>query len=149
MKKLFLAAILLVGIGQILNAQTRQIGDQFGGGIVFHITDGGTHGLIAEIQDQGKCAWDSIPKLINLPENHSDSAKVYNDWRLPTCEEFNLLMSQNSYFNFAKGSKYWTSSVNDANTPAPFRVIIESNVNAACRIEQRTKELNFRAIRSF
>ncbi len=126
MKKLVLTAFVILGFVFVSQAQTTHIiGEQFGGGIVFHVTDGGLHGLIAETIDQGKCKQSEAPALIAIPANHSVAGKGFTDWYLPTLEELSLLYKQRTKVKgFVLDGSYWSSSV-DGN--AGVLVVFQNN----------------------
>jgi len=99
---------------EIGSGGTHTIGETFGGGIVFYVTTGGLHGLIAETQDQSVLSsWYNAQDIISTKANHSDAGALFTDWRLPTKNELNLLYSQKSVVGgFADGG-YWSSTEND------------------------------------
>jgi hypothetical protein len=88
----------------------HKIGESYGGGIVFHVTDNGLHGLIAETQDQPRSTWYSAQENISTSSNHSTAGKLFTDWRLPTENELNLLYSQKSVVGGFADSYYWSST---------------------------------------
>jgi hypothetical protein len=75
MKKIIfvLTVFLLLVLALESQAQIRhKIGESYGGGIIFSLTAGGKHGLIAEIQDQpNACFWPQAKKNINDSLYHS------------------------------------------------------------------------------
>ncbi len=101
---------------EALGGTTHTIGETFGGGIVFYITDGGLHGLIAETQNQSSsCTWYNAQVVISNPNNHSTEGAKFTDWRLPTKDEHRLLFSQRAVVGgFAKDG-YWSSTDYNAN----------------------------------
>jgi len=124
MKKLFLAAFVLLGLVLVSQAQTKHtIGEKFGGGIVFYVDETGEHGLIAEDFDQESFKGGYLEKKLIDDENflkeyseyiaengeHSTEGSEYNDWRLPTNDELSLLLEQSGIFNLDIDVKYWTS----------------------------------------
>jgi hypothetical protein len=56
-----IAAFLLFSIGLLFSsntfAWTHQVGERYGGGIVFYVYDGGLHGLIDPDSNQGSSQW--------------------------------------------------------------------------------------------
>lgn len=66
---------------------TPEICDTYEGGIVFYL-DGNGGGLVAANVDQGTSTWDAASSLI-ADLNSSDPN--YDDWRLPTPAELNLM----------------------------------------------------------
>jgi hypothetical protein len=95
-------------------ARTHTLGEAFGGGIIFYVTSDGLHGLIAETQNLlSKCFWKDAQDEISKSSNHSTAGKLFTDWRLPTANELDLLLT----YNLATGSipglnpwYYWSST---------------------------------------
>jgi len=111
MKQLTLIFFIVIGITIHLQGQVKhKIGDLFGGGIVFSVSDDGLHGLIAETQDQGQCIWDDAASLIKNANNHSAEAKKFLDWRLPTQGELNILFEKREMIGKFGKSPYWSST---------------------------------------
>ena len=87
------------------------IGQKYKGGKVFYVSEGGLRGLIAETQDQSRsCKWKDTGKIISDPNNHSAEGKLYNDWRLPTKDELNLLYLQKNVVGGFGENYYWSST---------------------------------------
>lgn len=82
-----------------------KIGDFFEGGIVFHVDDTGQHGLIAAKEDQQDASWEEA--LQNCAACREGG---YNDWRLPSKEELNLLYHQKSVVGGFVEFPYWSST---------------------------------------
>ena len=95
-------------------ATTHSLGEAFGGGIVFYVTSDGLHGLIAETQNlSSKCYWMNAQNEISKSSNHSTAGKLFSDWRLPTANELNLLLTYSSATGLVPGLTtwyYWTST---------------------------------------
>jgi hypothetical protein len=78
---------------------TVNIGDIFGGGIVFHVEPNGKHGLICQKNLRLRVTWDELvllnDKLIDMSKSYLYHGKMdddgFNDWYLPTTTEFKLL----------------------------------------------------------
>lgn len=122
-----------------MNLEKFQIGDHYGGGIVFWVDASGQHGLIAATEDQSKgIQWhndritgateDGIgagkenTSLIMLKGAGNFAAKVcddleiiadsryYNDWYLPSKYELNLLYLQKEVVGGFSSYYYWSST---------------------------------------
>jgi hypothetical protein len=115
-----------------------EIGDTGpGGGIVFHVTDGGLHGLEAAPVDQGKVAWGcrgtDLPGAngLTIGTGSQNTANIlagcmeagiaariadayrlggFDDWYLPSRDELLLLGVQQVVVGGFGSSYYWTSS---------------------------------------
>ncbi len=153
MKKNLLTASVILSLVFVSQAQTTHtIGEQFGGGIVFHVTDGGLHGLIAETIDQGKCEQKKAPTLIANPANHSVAGKAFTDWYLPTFEELGLLYTQRDIVKgFILDGYYWSSSLNgNSGIAVEFKNNNTRNPNQVYKLyKPKIMKNNIRAIRKF
>ncbi len=93
------------------------IGESFGGGIVFYVTPGGKHGLIAAKQDQSSTSdWYGAQDDITNPVNHDALGKEYTDWRLPTKRELSLLYTEKDAVGGFGTGNYWCSTELDYTT---------------------------------
>jgi|LauGreDrversion4_2_1035121.scaffolds.fasta_scaffold53623_3 hypothetical protein len=95
-------------------ARTHTLGEAFGGGIIFYVTSDGLHGLIAETQNLlSKCFWKDAQNEISKSSNHSTAGKLFTDWRLPTANELDLLLTYNLATGLIPGLNswyYWSST---------------------------------------
>ena len=95
-------------------ARTHTLGEAFGGGIIFYVTSDGLHGLIAETQNLlSRCFWKDAQNEISKSSNHSSAGKLFTDWRLPTANELDLLLTYNSATGLIPGLNswyYWSST---------------------------------------
>jgi hypothetical protein len=95
-------------------ARTHTLGEAFGGGIIFYVTSDGLHGLIAETQNLlSKCFWKDAQNEISKSSNHSTAGKLFTDWRLPTANELDLLLTYNLASGLIPGLNswyYWSST---------------------------------------
>jgi hypothetical protein len=86
------------------------------GGYVFRISEDGTHGLVAETQDQSVgSSWYLAQDAISNPVNHSTNGKKFMDWRLPTKYELNEMYLQKGAVGGFANYYYWPSSEYDIN----------------------------------
>ena len=109
MKKILLVLLALT-CACALQAQPFAVGDKVGGGVVFYITDGGTHGLIAESKDfPDKLKRADAIALANDPAKHSEQGKLFTDWRLPTLAESRLMTQKIAIIGGITSGYYWTS----------------------------------------
>ncbi len=81
------------------------------GGYVFKISADGTHGLVAETQDQStSSSWYAAQDAISNPVNHSTNGQKFMDWRLPTKYELNEMYLQKGAIGGFANSGYWSST---------------------------------------
>lgn len=65
----------------------HKIGDSHAGGIVFHLTEEGNHGLVASVEDQSQSADWSVAIELCSKFRGGD----FDDWYLPSKKELNLM----------------------------------------------------------
>jgi hypothetical protein len=105
------------------------IGDEYGGGIVFSVDETGNHGLIAAKEDlsghssgheEGRFTWsDAKTACIDFVSNG------YRDWFLPNKEQLNqLYLQKRTVGGFADYSTYYWSSSESSATNAWLQVFI-------------------------
>ncbi len=84
------------------------------GGYVIEVRDGGKHGLVVAMQDQGSSIWYEADDLLNDAANHDTYGAKFMDWRLPTKRELTLMYVVYSNGNEAtlNGNVYWSSTEN-------------------------------------
>jgi len=149
---------------------THYIGEVYGGGIVFYITDGGAHGLIAATSDQGTGMYGSFAitgatgtaigtgsantnAIISSLGNGSYAAKIardyeggsYRDWYLPSQDELHLLYLNKGTIRGLDDKVYWSSSENNL-----IYAYIEDFVNGSQNFTVKLAPSYYvRAIRSF
>jgi hypothetical protein len=132
---------------------THTVGEVYGGGIVFYITPGGYHGLIASSTDIV-----AIPMVIfdraTSPSYKSatNSENLYTDWVTPTFSQLNLLYSARATTGLNLGPYFYMSSTFGDNDAFSFKGL-NFNTNAAATVNGNwtswTAEIRGRAIRSF
>ena len=83
------------------------------GGYVFKISEGGAHGWIAEIQDQGKTSWLGAKEAISDGSNYSIEGAKFIDWRLPTKEEQHQMYLQKDLIGGFAKDYYWSTAENN------------------------------------
>jgi uncharacterized membrane protein YeaQ/YmgE (transglycosylase-associated protein family) len=144
------------------------------GGIVFHVTDGGLHGLEAATVDQERAEWGCVGTIISGAigtvvgtgeQNTADiiagcpgtiaasvAAAYGPGWYLPSKEELILLLSQSTDFyggvlgGFASQG-YWSSSQYDINTP--WNLVLDLGQYVPSYWLYRFAPSGVRAVRSF
>jgi hypothetical protein len=77
------------------------VGENFGGGIVFYITAGGLHGLIADTYENGSASNEEALDIVTNPMYHNSTygGNLYTDWRVPTYYELTLLYAARATAN--------------------------------------------------
>ena len=82
------------------------------GGYVITVRDGGKHGLVVAMQDQGTGSWYAAKDLLSDANNHDVNGAKFMDWRLPTKRELNLMFVVYGGDNGASldTNLYWSST---------------------------------------
>ena len=86
------------------------------GGYVIAVRDGGKHGLVVAMQDQGNSSWYEANDLLSDANNHDVNGAKFMDWRLPTKRELNLVYNQKSNIVVDFFGIYWSSTEGDYGT---------------------------------
>ena len=116
LKRICIIIFFAMAVSGFISAQDsakHQVGDKFGGGVVFYITPNGEHGLVSQTQDAtvkpGHYNDDNFVFSMLDPYNYSQEAKDFADWRLPSMSELRMLYNHrdivggfldNSYLSF-------------------------------------------------
>jgi len=80
------------------------------GGYVIAVRDGGKHGLVVAMQDQGVSSWYQANDLLSDANNHDVNGAKFMDWRLPTKRELNLVYNQKLNIGGFSPNAYWSST---------------------------------------
>jgi hypothetical protein len=104
----------IAGLKQaLLRLITPQVGDRARGGIVFHVSDGGKHCLVAQAQDIDQ-KWRRIWWGAAVAACEQSTEGGFSDWILPNSEQLQILWSQRALVGgFQTGhndDQYWSSS---------------------------------------
>tara|TARA_B110000459_G_C16139414_1_gene285861 strand:+ start:64 stop:507 length:444 start_codon:yes stop_codon:yes gene_type:complete len=93
MKKLFTILVGLLVTASVYS-QTYNVNTFYAelGGYVIQ-TDG-THGVVVAMQNQGKANWYEAEAMVNDASKHDANGAKFNDWRLPTKDELDLIYKQ-------------------------------------------------------
>jgi hypothetical protein len=87
------------------------------GGYVIAVRDGGKHGLVVAMQDQGASNWYQANDLLSEASFHDVNGAKFMDWRLPTKRELNLMYGVYIGGNGANlnANSYWSSTLSYGN----------------------------------
>jgi hypothetical protein len=129
------------------------VGEVYGGGIVFYITPGGFHGLIAANTNIGNTApFDFINRstdpVWHNANNTANGGNLYLDWRAPTYSQLLLLYAARNTSGLNLGSGILISSSNDDNDSFAFKCI-NFSTGALTLLNGNWVPYTGRAIRSF
>ena len=129
------------------------VGEVYGGGIVFYVTTGGSHGLIAAKENIGNTApYDFINRSTDPTwhdsYNTTNGGNLFLDWRAPTYAQLLLLYNARNTTGLNLGSGILISSTNDDNDPFIFKCINFSN-GVLTNLNGNWTPYSGRAIRSF
>jgi len=146
MKKLFTFLVSLLVTASVYS-QTYKVNTFYAelGGYV--IKTDGTHGVVVAMQDQGAAPWSDAKAMVNNASKHDANGAKFNDWRLPTKDELNLIFMQKDSIGGFKGltlTYYWSSAEDDSNSAwnQDFNVGIQSSY-------YKTSTYGVRAVRNF
>ena len=115
MKKLFTILVSLLVTASVYS-QTYNVNTFYGelGGYVIK-TDGTLFGVVVAMQNQGAANWSDAEAMVNDASKHDSNGAKFNDWRLPTKDELNLIFLQKeSIGGFNLGMSYWSSTEYDS-----------------------------------
>ncbi|MFD3408325.1 hypothetical protein SKC37_06640 [Aquirufa sp. HETE-83D] len=129
------------------------VGEIYGGGIIFYISAGGFHGLIAAKENIGNTApYDFINRSTDPTwhdnYNTTNGGNLFLDWRAPTYAQLRLLYNARNTTGLNLGSGILISSTNDDNDPFAFKCINFSN-GVLTNLNGNWTPYAGRAIRSF
>jgi len=80
------------------------------GGYVIEISDGGKHGLVVAMHDQGQSSWYEVNDLLSNANNHDTNGAKFKDWRLPTKRELHLIRGVKTAIGASNNDVYWSST---------------------------------------
>ena len=129
------------------------VGEVYGGGIVFYVTTGGYHGLIASSTDIVAIPMVIFDRATSPSYKYStNSENLYTDWVTPTFSQLNILYSARATTGLNLGSFFYVSSTFGDNDAFSFKGLNFSN-NAAGTVNGNWStngpEIRGRAIRTF
>ena len=124
------------------------VGEVYGGGIVFYITTGGLHGLIAETYNYGNATPEQGSDIATNPSYHSTNGALYTDWRLPTYYELSLLYTARNTTGLNMNNGVYVSSTYIWSASYPYKCLNFSN-GTVQQSGGNWDPQNVRAIRSF
>jgi len=82
-----------------------KIGDAYEGGLVASLGDNGK-GFIVALSDSTRMAWENA-------NSFGHEMNGYNDWRLPSKDELNILYLNKNKFGGFSQSDYWSGTMNN------------------------------------
>jgi hypothetical protein len=144
MKKLFTILVSLLVTASVYS-QTYNVNTFYAelGGYV--IKTDGTHGVVVAMQDQGAYYWVDAEAMVNDASKHDSNGAKFNDWRLPTKDELNLIFLQKeSIGGFNLGMSYWSSTEYDN-----YRAWLQYFRNGYQSYYSKGSAANVRAVRAF
>jgi hypothetical protein len=109
MKKLFTILVSLLVTASVYS-QTYNVNTFYAelGGYV--IKTDGTNGVVVAMQDQGAYYWVEAEAMVNDASKHDSNGAKFNDWRLPTKDELNLIYKQKESIGGFSTYSYWSST---------------------------------------
>jgi hypothetical protein len=131
------------------------VGEVFGGGIVFYITTGGYHGLIASSTDIVSNPMVIFDRATSPSYKFAtNSENLYTDWVTPTFSQLNILYSARATTGLNLSSQFYISSTFTDNDAFGFRGLNFSNNSAGYANGNWSSgssggEIRGRAIRTF
>ena len=126
------------------------VGEVYGGGIVFYVTAGGYHGLIASSTNIAGTPFEFFDRVSD-PSFHTtttNSENLYVDWKAPTYTQLLLLYNARNTVGLNLGTNLYHSSTNDPNDAWYYRFINFSNGNSGT-VGANWADCSGRGIRSF
>ena len=131
------------------------VGEVFGGGIVFYVTTGGYHGLIASSTDIVSNPMVIFDRATSPSYKFAtNSENLYTDWVTPTFSQLNILYSARATTGLNLSSQFYISSTFTDNDAFGFRGLNFSNnaagyANGNWSSGSSGGEIRGRAIRTF
>jgi len=131
------------------------VGEVYGGGIVFYVTTGGYHGLIASSTDIVSNPMTIFDRATSPSYKYAtNSENLYTDWVTPTFSQLNLLYSARATTGLNLGSYFYISTTFTDNDSFGFKGLNFSNnaagyANGNWSSGSSGGEIRGRAIRTF
>jgi hypothetical protein len=129
------------------------VGEVYGGGIVFYITPGGYHGLIASSTDIVSNPYGIFDRATSPSyKSTTNSENLYMDWVTPTFSQLNLLYSARATTGLNLGNFFYISTTNGDNDAFSYKGLnFSNNVAGVVNGNWTTNgpEIRGRAIRTF
>jgi len=104
-----LAWLSMVTVSAVASAVN--IGDVYGGGIVFYVDGTGEHGLIANTSASGKTDWFEAVADTNYTKKYGLNG--YHDWFVPNIEQLEQLYLNRNVVSDLSYYEIWSSTVTD------------------------------------
>jgi hypothetical protein len=127
------------------------VGEVYGGGIVFYVTSGGYHGLIASSTNISGTPHEFLDR-VSSPSFHTTTTNdenLYVDWVAPTYSQLLLLYNARNTVGLNMGTSKYHSSTNDPNDAFGYKFIYFLNGTSGTVSGNWTDVDRGRGIRSF
>ncbi|MEO6131672.1 MAG: DUF1566 domain-containing protein, partial [Saprospiraceae bacterium] len=120
-------------------AQKLALGQNFHGGIIIALNTAGDHGLLASIKEVGNLDWETAKKVCE-----AYTTGTFNEWRLPTKAELNMVYLSRRYISVYTKGLYWSATEENRNN-----AWAQNFENGNGNKTNKSSKLAVRAVQSF
>jgi hypothetical protein len=142
-----LTSLSIITTTALSSAATPQIGESYGGGVVFYVDGTGQHGLIAAKTDMPGHSYQKEEGFFNwygAKDVANAFVEGFSDWVLPNREQLKKLYINRSVVAGMADSVYWSSSEADAES-----AWAENFASGEQLVGNKTNGSHVRAVRLF